>query len=109
MVRPKRRGTLRPLRSGPEGRCTMTSNQQALEQQLLEAIDRLHPGTDCDNLRLRDAIVCLINASRRPADETSACTCPEVCKVCGGRAKACAILGHRSEADRSIKWHECNA
>lgn len=44
-----------------------------------------------------------------PAPETRACDCPEVCKVCGGRAKACALLGHRLEADRSIKWHECKA
>lgn len=41
----------------------------------------------------------------RGADETSACTCPEVCKVCGGRAMACAVVGHRD--DRSVKWHEC--
>ncbi len=35
------------------------------------------------------------------------CDCPEVCKVCGGRAKACAVLGHRIPADRDVKWHEC--
>lgn len=39
--------------------------------------------------------------------EPLACDCPEVCKVCGGRARACALLGHRLEADRSVKWHEC--
>jgi hypothetical protein len=39
--------------------------------------------------------------------KAAACNCPEVCKVCGGRAKACAVLGHRPEADRDVKWHEC--
>lgn len=35
------------------------------------------------------------------------CECPEVCKVCGGRARACAVLGHRSQAERHVRWHEC--
>jgi hypothetical protein len=42
----------------------------------------------------------------RDGKETTSCDCPEVCKVCGGRAKACAVLGHRPENDRP-KWHEC--
>lgn len=40
-------------------------------------------------------------------EKASACDCPEVCKVCGGRAKACALLGHRPEGERYVKWHKC--
>lgn len=42
-----------------------------------------------------------------PSEKASACECPEVCTVCGGRAKACALLGHRPEGERYVKWHKC--
>lgn len=31
------------------------------------------------------------------------------CPVCGGRPAACALLGHRAEKDRNVKWQQDEA
>jgi len=47
-----------------------------------------------------------LQAEPRRPPEPLVCDCPEVCKVCGGRIKACERIGHRSADDRTV-WHEC--